>query len=138
MIVIGAWFAVAGGLAVLAGLTGMRRVRRLRREGVATWAAFMEPPPVRPGEPPDDSPRPAVIRYTLADGRVIERIAPSPARKTVPPGPAQKVLVWYDPEDPQDILVYGREGRFIDRAFLAAGLLFVLIGTGISVTSSIG
>jgi hypothetical protein len=35
------------------------------------------------------------------------------------------VLVWYDPEDPQDILVYGREGRFIDRAFLAAGLIFV-------------
>jgi hypothetical protein len=137
MIVIGVWFAVAGGLAVLAGLTGMRRVRRLRREGVATWAAFMEPP-VRPGEPPDGSPQAAVIRYTLADGRVIERIAPSPARKTASLRPAQKVLVWYDPEDPQDILVYGREGRFTDRAFLAAGLLFVFIGTVIAVTSSIG
>jgi hypothetical protein len=137
MIVIGVWFAVAGGLAVLAGLTGMRRVRRLRREGVATWAAFVEPPG-QPGQPPDDSPHPALIRYTLTDGRVIERITPSPARKTAPRRPGQKVLVWYDPEDPQDILVYGREGRFTDRAFLAAGLLFVLIGTIIAVTSSIG
>lgn len=48
------------------------------------------------------------------------------------------MLVWYDPEDPQDILVYGREGRFIDRAFLTAGLIFVLIGAGIAVTASIG
>jgi hypothetical protein len=137
MIVIGVWFAVAGGLAVLAGLTGMRRVRRLRREGVATWAAFVEPP-VQPGQPPDGSPHPALIRYTLTDGRVIERIGPSPARKTASLRPGQQVLVWYDPEDPQDILLYGREGRFTDRAFLAAGLLFVFIGTIIAVTSSIG
>ena len=38
------------------------------------------------------------------------------------------MLVWYDPEDPGDVLVYGRWGRGIDRAFVAAGTLFVLIG----------
>ena len=54
-ILIGVWFAVAGGLAVLAGLTGMRRVRRLRRNGVATWAATVEPP-ARAGEREDGSP----------------------------------------------------------------------------------
>jgi len=33
VIVIGVWFALAGGLAALAGLTAMRRARRLRRGG---------------------------------------------------------------------------------------------------------
>ena len=33
LIVIGIWFALAGGLAALAGLTAMRRARRLRRAG---------------------------------------------------------------------------------------------------------
>jgi uncharacterized protein DUF3592/Mu transposase-like protein len=133
-VVLAVWFAVVGGLAALAGLTGLRRVRHLRRDGVATWAAFVEPP-ARAGEPPDGSP--ALIRYTLTDGRVIERISPAAARKAAP-RPGQKLLVWYDPEDPQDILVYGREGRFIDRAFLTAGLIFVLIGAGIAITASIG
>ena len=128
-VAVGIWFAVVGGLAALAGLTGLRRVRHLRREGVATWAAFVEPP-ARADEPPDGSP--ALIRYTLTDGRVIERISPAPAGNTAPLRRGQKVLVWYDPEDPQDILVYGREGRFIDRAFLTAGLIFVLIGAGIA------
>ena len=135
-IVIGIWFAVAGGLAVLAGLTGMRRVRRLRRDGVATWAA-LEEPPARAGEPLDGSAGPALIRYTLPDGRVIKRIAPAPG-KTASLRPGQKVLVWYDPDDPQDIMVYGREGRFTDRAFLAAGLIFALIGTGMAIIVSIG
>jgi hypothetical protein len=40
------------------------------------------------------------------------------------------VLVWYDPADPQEVLVYGREGRIANRLFLAAGL--VLIGVGIA------
>jgi hypothetical protein len=32
-VVIGIWFALAGGLAVLAGLTGIHRAHRLRRRG---------------------------------------------------------------------------------------------------------
>ena len=133
-ILIGVWFAAAGGLAGLVGLSGMRRVRRLRRDGVATWAAIVEPP-AGADEPLDGSSRRTLIQYTLTDGRVIERIFPAPGRKAALLRPGQKVLVWYDPEDPQDILVYGREGRFADRAFLAAGLIFLLIGTGIAITS---
>lgn len=137
VIVIGIWFAVVGGLAALAGLTGMHRVRRLRRDGVATWATPVAPP-AGPAGPLDGSAPPALIRYTLPDGRVIERISPAGARKAALLRPGQKVLVWYDPEDPQDILVYGREGRFTDRAFLAAGLIFVLIGTGMAIVASSG
>jgi hypothetical protein len=134
-ILIGVWFAVAGGLAALAGLTGMRRVRRLRRNGVATWAATVEPP-ARAGEREDGSPRPALIQYTLPDGRVVERISPALARKAASLRPGQKVLVWYDPQDPDDVVLYGGEGRFTDRAFLAAGL--ILIGTGIALAAFTG
>jgi hypothetical protein len=72
-----------------------------------------------------------VIQYTLADGRVVERLSPGSARKAAMLRPGQKVLVWYDPEDPQDVLVYGREGRAADLAFVVAGALFIMIGVGI-------
>jgi len=54
-----------------------------------------------------------LIQYTLTDGRVVERIFPEPARKASSLHPGQKVLVWHNPEDPQEILVCGREGRLI-------------------------
>jgi hypothetical protein len=94
-ILIGVWFAVAGGLAGLAGLTGPRRMRRLRRDGVTTWAVFGETPAA--ADEASGSPRRILIRYTLTDGRVIERICPAAARKAASLGPGQKVLVWYDP-----------------------------------------
>ena len=46
--------------------------------------------------------------------------------------PGQKVLVWYDPNDPDDVLVYGRWGRAADRAFVTAGMLFVLIAAAVA------
>jgi hypothetical protein len=72
-----------------------------------------------------------VIQYTLADGRVVERLSPGSARKAAMLRPGQKVLVWYDPEDPEDVLVYGREGRAADLAFVVAGVLFIMLGVGI-------
>ena len=44
----------------------------------------------------------------------------------------QKVLVWYDPADPQDVLVYGRDGRIADLGFVLAGTVFVLAGAAIA------
>ncbi len=129
-IVIGIWFALAGGLAALVGLTGMRRTRQLRRRGVAAWATAM--PPVSADEQPGGPPRRTAIRYGLADGRVIEQIVPEPAWKAAMLRAGRKVLIWYDPEDPQDILIHGREGRHCDRVFVAAGMLFILLGTGIA------
>jgi Protein of unknown function (DUF3592) len=126
LIVIGIWFALAGGLAALAGLTAMRRVRRLRRGGSMAWAVAL-PRPVSAAEGAGGSPGRTVIQYTLADGRVVERLSPGSARKAAMLRPGQKVLVWYDPED----LVYGREGRAADLAFVIAGALFIMLGAGI-------
>ena len=38
------------------------------------------------------------------------------------------MLIWYDPADPDDVLVYGRWGRTADRAFLTVGLLLIVVG----------
>jgi len=130
LVVIGVWFALAGGLAALAGLTAMRRARRLRRGGCPVWAVAL-PRPVGVDEEAGGSPGGTVIQYTLADGRVVERLSPGSARKAAMLRPGQKVLVWYDPEDPEDVLVYGREGRAADLAFVVAGVLFIMLAVGI-------
>jgi hypothetical protein len=72
-----------------------------------------------------------VIQYTLADGRVVERISPGSAKKAAMLRQGEKVLVWYDPEDPQDVLVYGREGKAADLAFVIAGAVFIVLGVGL-------
>ena len=122
----GVCLALAGGLAALAGLTGMSRARRLRRRGSPVWAVVL-PPPVSA----DEGPGRTMIQYALADGRVVERVSPGSARRARMLRPGQKVLVWYDPEDPQDVLVYGREGRASDLAFVMAGALFIMLGAGV-------
>jgi len=132
-IVVGIWFAFAGGVAALAGLTARYRGRRLRRTGTSVWGTALAPAAAaddQPGQPPDR----VMIRYTLADGRVLEHASAQPARKSARLRPGQPVLVWYNPQDPQDVLVYGREGRRADRAFLLAGLLIVAIGVAIAAT----
>jgi hypothetical protein len=63
---------------------------------------------------------------------VLELSFPAPARKAAALSRGQQVLVWYDPEDPRDVLVYGREGSLADRAFVAAGTLFILAGAAIA------
>src|SRR3984957_12167879 len=130
-VVIGVWFALVGGVAALAGLSGMRRVRRLRRSGLSAWAMAV-PSAVPAGDWMDGSSRRTLILYALPDGQVIEQICPPAARKAASMTPGQKVLVWYDPADPQDVLVYGRLGRQVDRAFVAVGGILVLAGAGIA------
>src|SRR5450631_2757351 len=73
-VVIGIWFALAGGLAALAGLTGIHRAHRLRRRGLTAWATAV--PPVAAGAPAGGSPGLALMRYGLADGRVRESFCP--------------------------------------------------------------
>jgi hypothetical protein len=124
LIMIAIVLVAPGCLALLAGLSGMHRVRRLRRGGVTAWALTVAPPA---SEQVPGTPRQVLLQYTLADGRVFERIALAAKRKAAL-HPGQKVLVWYDPKDPDDVLVYGRWGRFADRTFVAAGIALVLLG----------
>lgn len=125
-IAIGVWMALAGGLTALAGVTGLRRIRRLRAAGLKAWAA------VTPRRSPDEHPRSMSLEYELTDGRVIERVSSLPVRKAAALHQGQKVLIWYDPADPEDILVYGRKEGLLESAFVVTGLLFVLVGAGLA------
>jgi hypothetical protein len=127
LILFGIWVAVAGGVAALAGLSGLHRVRRLRRDGVTAWAVAV-PEPMPAGQQPTDPDRRMRLQYTMADGRVVERIGPVPDRRSGAPHPGDKMLIWYDPADPDDVLVYGRWGRVSDWVFLTVGLLLILLG----------
>jgi hypothetical protein len=131
MVVVGVWFAIAGAVAALAGLYGIRRAWSLRRDGVRTWGMAVRPPSA-PDREPDASDGHLLIQYTLVDGRVMERLTPRPAHKQAAPQVGQPVAVWYNPDDPGEILVYGRETRLADLSLLITGVLFMLIGAGLA------
>jgi hypothetical protein len=126
VIIFGVWLVLAGALALLAGLSGKARVRRLRRHGLTTWGITVTAPVTE--EPHPAGAHRTRVQYRLADGQVLERIVPAAGFKAARLQAGQKVLVWYDPEDPGDILVYGRWGRAADWAFIATGAFLVLTG----------
>jgi hypothetical protein len=121
---LGIWIALAGVPAALAGLTGMRRVRRLRRDGVRAWATVV--PLIADGE------RQAALRYTLPDGEVLEKPAAGRARALLP---GERVLIWYDQADPLDVLVSGREKKVSDLVFVVAGAALVAAGVIIAIAA---
>jgi hypothetical protein len=131
LIVFAVWVAIAGGVAALAGLSGMHRVRRLRRDGVAVWAVPVTEP-VPEDEPSSGPPPRMLLQYSLEDGRVLERSARARVTRSAPLRPGEPVLIWYDPRDPDDVLIYGRWGRVSDRAFVTAGTLLILVGAAIA------
>jgi hypothetical protein len=130
-ILIGLWFAFAGGVATLTALAARGRVRRLRRSGRSVWGMVV-PSPAAPGESAVRTARRNLIQYSLEDGRVIERICPRPIRRASAPIAGQRLLVWYDPADPSDVLVNGWDGRYSDLAFLAVGMFFLIFGMGLA------
>jgi hypothetical protein len=132
LIVLGVWVAIAGGVAALAGLSGIRRVRRLRRDGVAAWALPVTEP-VPEDQLSSGPPQRMLLQYSLEDGRVIERSARARVTRSATLRPGEPVLVWYDPTDPDDVLIYGRWGRVTDRAFVTVGTLLILIGAAMAI-----
>jgi hypothetical protein len=120
--VLGIWIGLAGVLPALAGISGLRRVRRLRRHGVQAWA-------VATPLPPADG-QGLALRYTLPDGRALEKITGARSAAVLP---GERVLLWYDPADPMDVLIQGRRGRASDLAFLLTGAAFAVAGALIGI-----
>ena len=131
--VLGIWFALAGVISAIIGLAGTRRVRRLRREGVEAWAVVVPslPAGVVPS-PPADGEREVALQYKLPDGRVLEKYSTGRTGALLP---GERVLIWYDPADPQDVLVRGREGRASDLVFVAAGAALLAAGAVIGIAA---
>jgi hypothetical protein len=120
-VLLGIWLALAGGVAALAGWAGANRRRRLRDRGLTAWATIVRTPS-EPGE------RTVSVQFELEDGRIIERPCALSARRPDELAPGSKVLVWYDAHDPDDALVFNRDGRWSDRAFVAVGALLIVAG----------
>ena len=123
-VVIGVWIALAGALALLVGVSARRRVRQLRSDGIKVWAEAIH-------RPQPDGEQQVRLQYTLADGRVLERAAGT--RRAAPLAAGQKVLTWYDPQAPAEVLVYGRDGRAADLAFVVIGVIVLLAGAAIAI-----
>ena len=125
MLVYGVWLALAGGIAMVAGLAASLRRRRLQRNGVAVRAMILP----TPSDAADAGRTAAVsIQFALEDGRVIERGHGPQGRRPARLRPGDRVLVWYDPADPTDVVVYGSDGRWSDRAFLVSGVVLFAVG----------
>ena len=123
-VIIGVWIALAGALALLVGVSARRRVRQLKKDGIKVWAEPVD-------RPLPDGEQQVMLQYTLTDGRVLER--PARTRRAAPLAPGQKVLLWYNPDDPAEVLVYGRDGRTSDLVFIGIGLAFLLTGAAIAI-----
>ena len=76
--------------------------------------------------------RGTALQYRLPDGRTLERLG---AGKTAALLPGERVLIWYDPADPDDILVRGPDGRVSDLVFVIAGTLLVAAGAVIAIAA---
>jgi hypothetical protein len=130
LVVFGLCLALPGLLALITGVTGWRRVGRLRQHGTSAWAMVVPAADGRPDWPELDRPR-VMIQYTLDDGMVMERPLPLPASETkLTPG--ERVLIWYDPADPGDAIMYRRAPRRGTVAFMAAGTFFLALGVAIA------
>jgi Protein of unknown function (DUF3592) len=129
LILMGIWLAAGGAVACLAGYAGIRSARRLRRWGVSTWALVVPQPRSSEGGAGG-----TLIQYSLAGGQVLERYAPRRIGTSSLLSPGERVLVWYDPDDPQNVLLGGRASGVADRAFVLAGMAFILIGVVIAAT----
>ncbi|WSL80170.1 hypothetical protein OG403_34520 [Kitasatospora sp. NBC_01266] len=99
---------VGGVLAYLAGATGLAEIRRLRRVGVTTEALVKRRAQGRP-----------LLQFATEGGLVMELFSPVEVA-------ADQVLVRYDPADPRQVLVLGRERRAVEYGFLCAGATIVL------------
>ncbi|MGV9310811.1 hypothetical protein ACWDR0_01275 [Streptomyces sp. NPDC003691] len=112
--VFAAFTALGGLIAVLAGGYGLHRTRRIRGTG-RTATALVKPPP--PGAERH------LLEYETGDGRIVEIPSPVPL-PTVPAGGT--VTISYDPGDPREVVVRGRERTGLDASFVLAGLLLVI------------
>ncbi|MFJ9693989.1 DUF3592 domain-containing protein [Kitasatospora sp. NPDC101183] len=112
---------LGGAVAYLAGVVGLRDLRRLRRVGLPAQALVR----ARVPGPQDGAPRP-LLQFETADGRVVEVFSPVPSTPRHPLPDGGHVPVHYDPADPRLVVVDGRERFRLEYAFVALGLLMAL------------
>lgn len=116
--------AFGGMFAVLVGAYGVRQARRVSETGVRVQALVKR----RPGEAREESaPTRPLLQFVTEDDRVMEVVCPVPFTRRQPINDGDDVLVSYDPADPRNVVVHGRERLGPERVFIAAGALVALL-----------
>lgn len=127
MLFVLAGFTLFGGLvALLAGAYGLRRTRRVAAAGDAVWA-LVKPAPRGSGRP--------LLQYETTDGQVLELPSPVPSTRREPLTPGGRVHLFYDPADPREVVLLGRERTGLDRTFIAAGAAVAAVGLILAVAT---
>jgi hypothetical protein len=120
---LGLFVGVGGIVAWLAGAAGLNEIDRLRRVGRHTSAL------VRYRAPRADdrvgSPRP-LLQFATDGGGVMEVFSPVPSSRSHALVDGERIAITYDPLDPRQVLVDGRERRWLEYCFLALGAVAVL------------
>ncbi|MEB8339454.1 DUF3592 domain-containing protein [Streptomyces endophyticus] len=127
MIVLAACTALGGLVALVAGAYGLQRSRRVQAAGNIAQAL------VKPPQPGSERP---LLQFETDDGRVVEVVSPVPPSKRRPLPAGGVVSVAYDTEDPRETVLLGGERPGVDRAFMIAGALLVLVGMVLTVSLS--
>ncbi|MFB7635683.1 DUF3592 domain-containing protein [Streptomyces sp. NPDC056149] len=126
--VLAVFAAFGGALALLAGVYGLRQVRRVQRTGVCVLALVMQAPGRGAEEPV--RPRP-LLQFVTDDERVMEVVCPVASTSRRPLADGDRVLLHYDPADPRSVVVRNRERLGMERAFIAAGGTVLLLALGL-------
>ncbi|MFD4945212.1 DUF3592 domain-containing protein [Streptomyces sp. NPDC058239] len=127
--------AFGGMLAVLVGAYGLRQARQVRETGVRVQAMVKR----RPGEVREEpAPPHPLLQFVTEDERVMEVVSPVPPTRRHPFNDGDNVLVSYDPADPRNVVVHGRERLGPERAFIAGGALVVLLSATLLVVTIAG
>lgn len=114
---LGAVIVLGGALSLIAGVTDRRRVRRIRAGGETAWATIVPAPKHPEYEPSAYRP---LLRFRTADGRPVEVFSPRPPSRRRPLTEGRKILVYFDPADPAQVVMHGGRDR-ADLAFIALG-----------------
>ncbi|MFD9910581.1 DUF3592 domain-containing protein [Streptomyces sp. NPDC059063] len=126
MVVLAAFTALGGLVALLAGAYGLEQTRRITESGLVTEALVKA---VRQGA---DRPQ---LQFETEDGRVVEIVSPVPVSRRRPLPAGARLQIAYDPDDPRDVVVLGGERRGIDRVFVIAGAGLVVVGLGLALVA---
>ncbi len=125
MVIFAALTSFGGLVALLAGAYGLRQTRRITAVG-ETVTALVKPPPQGAERP--------LLQFETLDGRVMEVSSPVPPGRRLPLRTGTEVRIAYDPADPRDVVLPGRDRVRLDQGFVAAGAVLVVLGVVLAVT----
>jgi hypothetical protein len=122
--VVPALFLGFGGfVAYLAGVVALAQTRRLRRVGIPVQALVKHRPAVRGDTSGRSGP---LLQFATESGGVMEVFSPAGSTRSRPLVDGHQVLIAYDPDDPRQVVLPGRERRAVDYAFVGLGVCLML------------